>query len=116
MPKVSVVGVFYDNNHEFRQETRDEQIIAERCKRLIENAIICWNYLYLSEKLNNAAKAECKGLITLQRHFSALTKFAHVESRFCGRKRRGKAALEVPINPCAGSVRSRSVAVGLSTC
>ena len=52
-------------------------------------------------------------LLALQRHFNALTKFAHVESRFCGRKRRGKAALDVPINPCVRSVCSRSVAVGL---
>jgi hypothetical protein len=27
------------------------------------------------------------GYLVLQRHFSALTKFAHVESRVCGRKR-----------------------------
>jgi hypothetical protein len=54
--------------------------------------------------------------LTLQRHFSALTKFARIESRFCGRKRRGKAALKVPINPYAGSVYSRSVAVGLICC
>src|SRR5256885_15941783 len=51
--------------------------------------------------------------LTLQRHFNALTKFANVESRFCGRKRRGKATLDVPINPCVRSVCSRSVAVGL---
>src|SRR5262249_710147 len=30
--------------------------------------------------------------ISLQRHFSAMTKFAHVESRFCGHRRRGKVA------------------------
>jgi hypothetical protein len=52
-------------------------------------------------------------LLPLQRHFSALTKFAHVESRFCGRKGRGKAAFDVPVNPCVRSVCSRSVAVGL---
>ena len=53
------------------------------------------------------------GGITLQRHFSALTKFAHVASRFCGRKRRGKAAFDAPINPCVRSACSRSVAVGI---
>lgn len=31
--------------------TRDEQQIAEACKRLIKNAIICWNYLYLTQKV-----------------------------------------------------------------
>src|SRR5499427_2956067 len=52
-------------------------------------------------------------LITLQRHFRVLTKFSHVESGLCGRKRRGKAAFDVPINPCVRSACSRSVAVGL---
>jgi alpha-acetolactate decarboxylase len=30
-------AVFHDNNHEFRQETREEQLIAEGCKRLIDS-------------------------------------------------------------------------------
>ena len=41
--------MFYGNNQEFQQATKDEQLIADGCKRLIENAIICWNYLYLSQ-------------------------------------------------------------------
>jgi hypothetical protein len=28
-----------------------EQEMAEGCRRLIKNAIICWNYLYLSQKI-----------------------------------------------------------------
>lgn len=47
-------AVFYGNNQEFQQATKDEQLIAEGCKRLIENAIICWNYLYLSQMLVDA--------------------------------------------------------------
>jgi len=38
-------AVFYGNNQEFQQPTKEEQLIAEGCKRLIENAVICWNYL-----------------------------------------------------------------------
>src|SRR5215471_19167044 len=51
--------------------------------------------------------------LPLQRHFRVLTKFSHVESGLCGRKRLGKAAFDVPINPCVRSACSRSVAVGL---
>jgi hypothetical protein len=51
--------------------------------------------------------------ITLQRHFSTSTKFAHVESRFCGGKQRGKAAYCTSTNPCARRACSRSVAVGI---
>jgi Tn3 transposase DDE domain len=36
---------------EFLQAEKQEQEIAEACKRLIKNCIICWNYLYLSQKL-----------------------------------------------------------------
>lgn len=42
-------AVFHGNNREFQQGTKEEQMVAEGCKRLIENAIICWNYLYLSQ-------------------------------------------------------------------
>jgi len=44
-------AVFYGNNQEFQQETKEEQLIAETNKRLIENSIICWNYLHVSEKI-----------------------------------------------------------------
>ncbi len=44
-------AVFYGNNQEFQYATKEEQCIAEGCKRLIENAIICWNYLYLARSI-----------------------------------------------------------------
>src|SRR5467141_5369556 len=44
---------------------------------------------------------------------SVLTKSTHVESRFCGRSRQGKAAFCTPVNPCVRSVCSRSVVVGI---
>ena len=31
--------------------------MAEACKRLIKNGIICWNYLYLSQKLEDTEDA-----------------------------------------------------------
>ena len=37
------------NNQEFQYRTKEDQFRADGCKRLIENAIICWNYLYLSD-------------------------------------------------------------------
>jgi len=44
-------AVAFGNNQEFIQGTKEEQNIAQGCRRLIENAIICWNYLYLSQKI-----------------------------------------------------------------
>jgi TnpA family transposase len=46
-------AVFYANNREFKQATREEQETAIGCKLLIQNAIVLWNYLYLSQLLVN---------------------------------------------------------------
>jgi hypothetical protein len=40
-------AVSVGNPHEFIQPEKQEQEIAEGCKRLIKNCITCWNYLYL---------------------------------------------------------------------
>jgi len=47
-------AVFHGNNQEFQFSTKEEQLIADGCRRLIENSIICWNYLYLSELISEA--------------------------------------------------------------
>jgi TnpA family transposase len=44
-------AVFFGNNQEFTVSTIEEQNIANNSKRLIQNAIILWNYLYLTKKL-----------------------------------------------------------------
>jgi TnpA family transposase len=44
-------AVYHGGNQEFLQATKEEQEKAEACKRLIQNAIILWNYLYLSKKV-----------------------------------------------------------------
>lgn len=46
------------NNNEFNYHTKEEQEIAASCNRLIRNCIICWNYLYLSEKLSESSEKE----------------------------------------------------------
>lgn len=49
-------AVVLGNNGQFGWATYHEQLIAEGCKRLIMNAINCWNLLYLSDKLNGCRK------------------------------------------------------------
>ena len=44
-------AVSFGHSNEFLQSEKEEQEIAETCRRLIKNAIICWNYLYLSREL-----------------------------------------------------------------
>lgn len=47
--------------NEFAQVEKQEQEIAEACNRLIKNCIICWNYLYLSNRLANTKDAQTRG-------------------------------------------------------
>jgi TnpA family transposase len=44
-------AVFFGNNQEFRAESKEEQEIIVNCRRLIQNTIILWNYLYISDLL-----------------------------------------------------------------
>lgn len=46
-------AISFGHNHEFVHSEKEEQEIAESCCRLIKNAIVCWNYLYLSRELAN---------------------------------------------------------------
>ena len=39
-------AVSVGNPREFLQAEKQEQEMAEACKRLVKNCIICWNYLY----------------------------------------------------------------------
>lgn len=44
-------AVFFGDNQEFRAETKEEQEVVAGCKQLIQNTIVLWNYLFLSDKL-----------------------------------------------------------------
>jgi len=66
--------VSFGHNQEFIHSEKEEQEIAESCRRLIKNAIICWNYLYLSQKLYEAENDERKTeIINAIRDGSAVT-------------------------------------------
>ncbi|RUM45674.1 MAG: hypothetical protein DSY80_03025 [Desulfocapsa sp.] len=51
-------AVFFANNQEFQHGSREEQEISTACKVLIQNAIVLWNTLYLSQQLSNANNEE----------------------------------------------------------
>ena len=53
-------AVFFGNNSEFTVATVDEQNIANNSKRLIQNAIILWNYMYITKKLQQATSQKEK--------------------------------------------------------
>ena len=51
-------AISFGNNHDFMYGEKVEQEIAEGCRRLIKNAIICWNYLYLSQLIAHEGDSE----------------------------------------------------------
>lgn len=44
-------AVFYASSGEMQYASKEEQQRTDACKRLIQNAIICWNYLYLTNQV-----------------------------------------------------------------
>ena len=51
-------AVSQENDKSFVQQLQSEQIIAESCRRLMKAAIICWNCLFLYNKLNTSKSHE----------------------------------------------------------
>ncbi len=71
-------AVFHGNNQEFQQSTKEEQLIADGCKRLIENAIICWNYMYLSQKVHDASSDTEKKKLTHTIQSGSVVAWQHI--------------------------------------
>ncbi len=64
---------------EFQHGTKEEMDAVDACRRLIKSALICWNYLYLSKKINEEERLEIKqqmiesirsGSIVTWKHFN----------------------------------------------
>jgi TnpA family transposase len=67
-------AVFYANNGELMQGAPEEQEIAITAKALIQNCIILWNYLSLSQILSNCIDAkERKGMVNIIREGSVIS-------------------------------------------
>ena len=67
-------AISFGHSHEFIQSEKEDQEIAEGCRRLIKNAIVCWNYLYLSRELAAVISEERRTeLIEAIRNGSAAT-------------------------------------------
>ena len=77
-----------------------QQQIAEGCKRLIKNAIVCWNYLYLSQRILNEKDEERRqALLTTIRRGSVVAWHhinLHGEYDFSAQKLEDSVGLEVP--------------------
>ncbi len=53
-------AVAFGNNQEFSEGDKQMQDIIANCRRLLENVVICWNYLYLTQKLTELPDTQSK--------------------------------------------------------
>ena len=83
-------AISFGHSHEFIQSEKEDQEIAEGCRRLIKNAIVCWNYLYLSRELitekNKERRTELieairNGSATTWKHFNLHGEFDFSDER-----------------------------------
>ena len=51
---------------------------TQGCKRLIENAIILWNYLYLSEKVFDTPEGKPREELLHQIKYSSMASWEHI--------------------------------------
>ena len=51
-------AVFYGQNGQIPYAGKEEQQLADACKQLVQNTIVCWNCLYLNQYLFQAPAAE----------------------------------------------------------
>ena len=71
-------AVFFGNSSEFTVATVKEQNIANNSKRLIQNSIILWNYMYITKKLQQAKNQKEKDDILAALKNSSLVVWAHI--------------------------------------
>src|SRR5262245_957910 len=93
-------AISFGNNHDFMYGEKVEQEIAEGCRRLIKNAIICWNYLYLSQLIAQEKDSEHKQeLLTVVKNGS-VESWRHVnlhgEYDFSDEKMQDSVGLQMP--------------------
>jgi TnpA family transposase len=71
-------AVAVGNPREFSAGDKEEQEIAETCNRLIKNAIVCWNYLLLEHRLNQAATDELRAEIRVAVANHSVISWGHI--------------------------------------
>lgn len=96
-------AVSFGHSQEFIQAEKEDQEIAESCRRLIKNAIICWNYLYLSRELGIENNEERKTELVESLRNGSICTWKHInmhgEYDFSDEKMADSVGFTFPKNP-----------------
>lgn len=71
-------AVFFGNNSEFTVSTAEEQNIANNSKRLIQNVIILWNYMFINKKVQQANNLTERNEILKAMKNSSIVHWSHI--------------------------------------
>jgi TnpA family transposase len=71
-------AVFFSNNQEFKDGTKEEQELSTACKVLIQNTIILWNYLYLSQLIANNSNIQDRNQMVISIKRGSLITWQHI--------------------------------------
>lgn len=72
MESANKFAVAIQGKKELLYQTREEQNVSTTCKRLIQNSILCWNYLYLTDILSKKDITEQNDLLDLIKQSSIM--------------------------------------------
>lgn len=56
-------AISFGGNHLLGFAEKESLDVADACKRLIKNSVLCWNYLYLSKQLTQAEPEKQSSII-----------------------------------------------------
>ena len=71
-------AVSFEHNQEILQADKVEQDLAEGCRRLIKNAIICGNYLFLTQRLQDTQTNEQREALLIAIQHGSVVSWQHV--------------------------------------
>ncbi|RYY75443.1 MAG: Tn3 family transposase [Gammaproteobacteria bacterium] len=63
--------------HDYAQTLKEDQQIAECCKRILKNVVVCWNFMYVSSKLVGATNPSERNAILEKVRVSSLLAWEH---------------------------------------
>jgi TnpA family transposase len=93
-------AISFGHGQEIIQADKAEQDVAEGCRRLIKNAIICWNYLYLTQQLQQAETEERRTALLTALKNGSVVSWQHInlhgEYDFSEEKLRDSVGLNLP--------------------
>ena len=74
-------AVFFDRDHEFQEGEIEQQKISTACMVLIQNAIVLWNYLFMSELIANTSDPELREELIASIKQGSMLSWRHVNLR-----------------------------------